>query len=110
MKLITIDDKSYALDLKKISSYLFKGDWPKEINITEIFDGDSKLEKKQVTETKVSGGNRADTEENIKYNVIQMMLTVLFESETTDSTEIDFGTSICFNTMIAEGFLYEVVE
>lgn len=105
---ISIDDKAYALDLTKLNEYLFvKKPQPREVDIVEVFNGDNVLQQKQITETKVTGNDSGGAEENIKYDTIKMLLSVLLNQDMIIE-EIDLSTSIALNTLIKECILIEI--
>lgn len=112
--LITINGKVYAFNLQKMCDFISKQSG-KDVKETEIidsynFEGKKKeLAGKTVREASTFG-NGTDT---IVYDLIKVVLiqVIAFDSVDPDITldELPFGTKLAFNTLITEGFLYEII-
>jgi len=110
--LISINDKYYAFNLQKICDFISKTAG-KDVKETEIidsytFEGKKKeLAGKTVREASAFGNGQ----ETIVYDLIKIILIQVIAYDSIDDIsleELPFGTKIAFNTLINEGFLYEI--
>ena len=110
--LITINGKCYAFNLTKICDFITK-QTGKDVKETEIidsynFEGKKKeLAGKTVREASTFGTGL----ETIVYDLIKIVViqVIAFDSEEDIALDdLPFGTKIAFNTLITEGFLYEI--
>lgn len=133
--LFQIDGEAYALDLNKISEFVFSShnDKNSETSISEVYaktdeeiDDNSKLKliSKEISENRLNGNNGIDT---IKYDLVRQLLEIvmnigetvpknngMFVEQTIDAQKngsfenLSVGEMIAFNTFINEGFLINV--
>lgn len=113
--MITYNDKSYAFKLEKILNFYANGEngKNKETEIIDIYEMDAdnspKIVSKQTREVK---SNSPTQNENIRYDLIKMFISVLLENNTDvkndDEITFDIGTSLAFNTLLDNGYLYEI--
>ena len=110
--LVTISGKYYAFNLTKICDFITK-QTGKDVKETEIidsynFEGKKKeLSGKTVREASTYGTG-SDT---IVYDLIKIVLIQVIAYDSEEDISLDdlpFGTKIAFNTLITEGFLYEI--
>lgn len=113
--LIKVDGRYFSFDLKKICEFITKktGENSREREILDSYEfgdeGNKRQSSKTIRELTVPGGNG---QENIVYDLIKIFIiqVVAFDSERSDIEieDLPFGTKIAFNTLITEGFLYEL--
>ena len=107
---LTINDKKYALNLKKICEFMFKmtGDNASEREIIESYDSEiTKLSGRTIRELKTATNGM----ESIVYDLLKMIVVQVIAYDNTENDDIEympFGTKIAFNTLIKEGFLIEI--
>ena len=111
--MLKIYDKYYAFDLTKMCDFIseYTNKELKENEIIESFDytkeTDNKLAGKTVRETK----SPVNGHENIIYDMVKIFIIQVVaydDPESVDFEDLPFGTKLAFNTLIKEGFLYEV--
>lgn len=114
MLIATIGDKNYGFDLKKIISFISNSKENKETEILDNYDSDNdageiKLVSKQIRESKSNGLTQIET---LKYDMVKMLMSILLDTDITTNTdnieEFDLGTSLAFNTLLNEGFIFEI--
>lgn len=117
--MIRISGKEYAIDIKKIFEFVNYSDksTSSEQEITDgyemIDDGKGSLKQtsKVIRELKTPGNSQID---NIKYDLVKSLISMLLTFDDTDrdydEDDLPFGVKITLNTLIAEGFLYEIVK
>jgi hypothetical protein len=106
--MINVGDKTYYIDIKKLFKFV---EYSNQNNHkeTEITDGYDVSENsvatnttKVIREITTPADNQTD---NIRYDFVKSMLTDVLSME---NGELDFGTEICFNTLIKFGILVEM--
>lgn len=132
--LFQIEGEIYALDLNKISEFVFSSRMDKnsEMTISEVyaktdenFDENSQLKliSKEISENKLNGNNGVDT---IKYDLVRQLLDIIMsigvnnkngnmfveqqlETQNDGTLEnMSVGEMIAFNTFVNEGFLINI--
>jgi hypothetical protein len=107
--MIELAGKTYYInidELFKLIEYSNKTE-TKEQEITDGYEYDEDEKKltavsKMVREIKTPADSQTD---NIRYDFIKMMIGQIISSE---ENVLDFGTEICFNTLIKKGILVEL--
>ena len=111
--MLKIYDKYYAFDLGKMCDFISErtNKEIKENEILETFDyskdSDNKLSAKTVREAKTG----VNGHENIVYDMLKIFIIQVVaydDPESMDFDDLPFGTKLAFNTLIKEGFLYEL--
>ena len=111
--MLKIYDKYYAFDIAKMCDFVAEqtNKEIKENEIIERFDysreSDNKLAEKSVREAKTG----VNGHENIVYDMLKIFIIQVVaydDPESVDFDDLPFGTKLAFNTLIKEGFLYEV--
>ena len=124
--MIKLGNKAYAIDMSKIMRWV--STTPQEernilTTITQvqplqttdygIDDEDVSIEvaSKEITENKTTLN---DTMNNVRYDLIKMILSELFtytnNESNSDWTPLSFTQKICFNTLAKEGIIYEIID
>ena len=124
--MLKLGNKAYAIDISKIMRWV--STTPQEernilTTITQvqplqttdygIDDEDVSIEvaSKEITENKTTLN---DTMNNVRYDLIKMILSELFtytnNESNSDWTPISFTQKICFNTLVKEGIIYEIID
>ena len=124
--MIKLGNKAYAIDISKIMRWVSTTP-PEERNILttitqvqplqtagyDIDDEDVSIEvaSKEITENKTTLN---DTMNNVRYDLIKMILSELFtytnNESNSDWTPLSFTQKICFNTLAKEGIIYEIID
>ena len=110
--LISINGKYYAFNLTRICDYISK-QCGKDVKETEIIDSYSfEGKKKEIAgKTVREASTFGNGQETIVYDLIKVVLIQVIAFDATDDIsleELPFGTKLAFNTLITEGFLYEI--
>ena len=119
-------DKIYAINISKIMRWVSTTPQEERNILTtitqvqplktadyDIDDEDVSIEvaSKEITENKTTLN---DTMNNVRYDLIKMIISELFtyRNETDDSNyaPITFTQKICFNTLVKEGIIYEIID
>ena len=124
--MLKLGNKAYAIDISKIMRWV--STTPQEernilTTITQvqplqttdygIDDEDVSIEvaSKEMTENKTTLN---DTMNNVRYDLIKMILSELFtytnNESNSDWTPLSFTQKICFNTLAKEGIIYEIID
>ena len=124
--MLKLGNKAYAIDISKIMRWV--STTPQEernilTTITQvqplqttdygIDDEDVSIEvaSKEITENKATLN---DTMNNVRYDLIKMILSELFTHPNNESnndwTPLSFTQKICFNTLAKEGIIYEILD
>ena len=124
--MLKLGNKAYAIDISKIMRWV--STTPQEernilTTITQvqplqttdygIDDEDVSIEvaSKEITENKTTLN---DTMNNIRYDLIKLILSELFtytnNESNSDRTPLSFTQKICFNTLAKEGIIYEILD
>ncbi len=124
--MLKLGNKAYAIDISKIMRWV--STTPQEernilTTITQvqplqttdygIDDEDVSIEvaSKEITENKTTLN---DTMNNVRYDLIKMILSELFtytnNENNSDWTPLSFTQKICFNTLAKEGIIYEIID
>lgn len=124
--MLKLGNKAYAIDISKIMRWV--STTPQEernilTTITQvqplqttdygIDDEDVSIEvaSKEITENKTTLN---DTMNNIRYDLIKLILSELFtytnNESNSDWTPLSFTQKICFNTLAKEGIIYEILD
>lgn len=124
--MLKLGNKAYAIDISKIMRWV--STTPQEernilTTITQvqplqttdygIDDEDVSIEvaSKEITENKATLN---DTMNNVRYDLIKMILSELFTHPNNESnndwTPLSFTQKICFNTLAKEGIIYEIID
>jgi hypothetical protein len=110
IELLTIGDKKYAFDVEALTNFIMYSDLNKsqETEIIDSYDG-GKVVSKTVRELTTPGNAQID---NIKYDLIKMFIVqiITYDEDVRDIEEVPFGVKLCLNTLIAYGFLNEIIE
>lgn len=107
---IYIGQKIYAMDLQRIADFCLVSDKLKnrESEVTEGYEVNDEngpeLVSKVVREIKTNGNPQNDT---IKYDLIRIFIDVVLSAEGI-VPEMTTGMKIAFNTLLANGFIYEI--
>lgn len=124
--MIKLGNKAYAIDISKIMRWVSTTPQEERNILTtitqvqplqtagyDIDDEDVSIEvaSKEITENKTTLN---DTMNNVRYDLIKMIISELFtyRNETTDNNyaPITFTQRICFNTLVKEGIIYEIID
>lgn len=104
---------NYFLNLEEIIKFIFECENDRDVasEIQEDFekiDGAMKLRNKMVKEVKTRLDN--SNESTIRYDLIKIFLTSLFElpSQIEDSEDLTLGHTIVLNTMLNNNMLIEI--
>ena len=109
---IYIGNSIYAMNLQKIADFCLVSDKlkNKESEVTEGYevtdDNGPELVSKVVREIKTNGNPQNDT---IKYDLIRLFIDAVLASEGI-LPEMTIGAKIAFNTLLDNGFIYEITE
>ena len=124
--MLKLGNKAYAIDISKIMRWV--STTPQEernilTTITQvqplqttdygIDDEDVSIEvaSKEITENKTTLN---DTMNNVRYDLIKMILSELFtytnNESNSDWSPLSFTQKICFNTLAKEGIIYEIID
>lgn len=124
--MLKLGNKAYAIDISKIMRWV--STTPQEernilTTITQvqplqttdygIDDEDVTIDvaSKEITENKTTLN---DTMNNVRYDLIKMILSELFTYTNNESnsgwTPLSFTQKICFNTLAKEGIIYEILD
>lgn len=124
--MLKLGNKAYAIDISKIMRWV--STTPQEernilTTITQvqplqttdygIDDEDVSIDvaSKEITENKTTLN---DTMNNVRYDLIKMILSELFtytnNESNSDWTPLSFTQKICFNTLAKEGIIYEILD
>ena len=124
--MLKLGNKAYAIDISKIMRWV--STTPQEernilTTITQvqplqttdygIDDEDVTIDvaSKEITENKTTLN---DTMNNVRYDLIKMILSELFthtnNESNSDWTLLSFTQKICFNTLAKEGIIYEIID
>ena len=124
--MLKLGNKAYAIDISKIMRWV--STTPQEernilTTITQvqplqttdygIDDEDVTIDvaSKEITENKTTLNN---TMNNVRYDLIKMILSELFtytnNESNSDWTPLSFTQKICFNTLAKEGIIYEILD
>ena len=124
--MLKLGNKAYAIDISKIMRWVSTTP-QEERNILKtitqvqplqttdygIDDEDVSIEvaSKEITENKATLN---DTMNNVRYDLIKMILSELFTHPNNESnndwTPLSFTQKICFNTLAKEGIIYEIID
>lgn len=106
---ISVEGKQYRINVSKLFELVSISDKSekREQEITDGYDynnGDGTMHpvSKMIREIKTKGNTNID---NIRYDFFKMLLVPVLQE---NGIVLDFGTSICFNTLIAEGVLIPI--
>jgi len=111
--LLKIYDKYYAFNLAKMCDFISEHT-NKEITeneITETFDYTKETDKKLSGKTVREAKTPVNGHENIIYDMLKIFIIQVVaydDPESVDFDDLPFGTKLAFNTLIKEGFLYEI--
>lgn len=124
--MLKIGDKIYAIDISKIMQWVSttpQGERNILTTITQVQpiqtvdyeiddeDGSIEVASKEITENKTTLN---ETMNNIRYDLIKMILSELFtyknETDGGNYAPITFTQKICFNTLVKEGIIYEIID
>ena len=124
--MLKIGDKIYAIDISKIMQWVSttpQGERNILTTITQVQpiqavdyeiddeDGSIEVASKEITENKTTLN---ETMNNIRYDLIMMILSELFtyknETDSSNYVPITFTQKICFNTLVKEGIIYEIID
>lgn len=124
--MLKIGDKIYAIDISKIMQWVSttpQGERNILTTITQVQpiqavdyeiddeDGSIEVASKEITENKTTLN---ETMNNIRYDLIKMILSELFtyknETDGSNYVPITFTQKICFNTLVKEGIIYEIID
>lgn len=124
--MLKIGDKIYAIDISKIMQWVSttpQGERNILTTITQVQpiqtvdyeiddeDGTIEVASKEITENKTTLN---ETMNNIRYDLIKMILSELFtyknETDGSNYVPITFTQKICFNTLVKEGIIYEIID
>lgn len=114
--IITLNDKTYAFSLNKILDFCQSGEKSRETEIIDTYEMDEHNTPKAVNkQTREVKNNQPTQNENIRYDLIKMLITTLLENNNAAGNEIDMepfdlGTSLAFNTLLSDNFIYEINE
>ena len=119
-------DKIYAINISKIMRWVSTTPQEERNILTtitqvqplqttdyDIDDEDISIEvaSKEITENKTTLN---DTMNNVRYDLIKMILSELFthpnNESNSDWTLLSFTQKICFNTLAKEGIIYEITD
>ena len=109
---IYIGNKIYAMNLQKIADFCLVSDKlkNKESEVTEGYEvtdeNGPELVSKVVREIKTNGNPQNDT---IKYDLIRIFIDTVLAAEGM-MPEMTTGMKIAFNTLVENGFLYEITD
>lgn len=109
---IYIGNSVYAMNLQKIADFCLVSDKlkNKESEVTEGYevtdDNGPELVSKVVREIKTNGNPQNDT---IKYDLIRLFIDAVLSAEGI-LPEMTTGMKIAFNTLLDNGFIYEITE
>jgi hypothetical protein len=115
---IVYNDKKYAFDLNKIKEFcvVSSKETGKETEVIEAYELDTdemmKMTSKTCRDVKGAGNPQNDT---IMYDLVKMFILPLVTNEQTFLTDgatitSEFSISLCLNTMLDMGFLYEIKD
>lgn len=111
--LIEFNGKTYYLDLDKIIEFCLKSE-TKNVRDSEITEGYEKIDEENNSLTLTSRVIRESTgfsnpqNDMITYDIIKMLLSVVFSDSFTLETTVLLNNIIVFNTMLKMGFLNEI--
>ena len=124
--MLKLGNKAYAIDISKIMRWVSTTTQEERIILTTITqvqplqttdygidDEDVSIEvaSKEITENKATLN---DTMNNVRYDLIKMILSELFTHPNNESnndwTPLSFTQKICFNTLAKEGIIYEIID
>lgn len=105
--------KKYSLNFNKLKEVCLSSSndgGNKEFEISQAYEtdenGELKLSNKVEHETRIIGNQQNDM---IVYDIVKLLIISLLEnSNTEESFELDFGTCLTINTLIDWGIIYEV--
>lgn len=121
MKVFKVGETAYAINLNKLIEWISSNsdDDNKSVqsSVTEVWsqadeDNDSlSLMSKELTDVRQEDNSMA----SVKYDIIKEMLNVIYDINystdgTITKTERDFtiSESLCFNTLLMQGIIYEI--
>lgn len=108
--MITIDDTIYIFDIEAIYDFVNYSDRveTKEKEIIDSYEG-SKVVGKTIRELTAPGNAAID---NIKYDLVKTFLiqVITYEGDVITLADVPFGTKLAINTLIANGFLKEIIS
>ena len=124
--MLKLGNKTYAIDISKIMRWVSTTPHEERNILTTITqvqplqttdygidDEDVSIEvaSKEITENKTTLN---DTMNNVRYDLIKMILSELFtytnNESNSDWTPLSFTQKICFNTLSKEGIIYEITD
>lgn len=124
--MIKLGNKAYAIDISKIMRWVsttpqeernilttIKQVQPLQTADYDIDDEDVSIEvaSKEITENKTTLN---DTMNNVRYDLIKMIISELFTYTNNESNSnwdiLSFTQKICFNTLVKEGIIYEIID
>ena len=124
--MLKLGNKAYAIDISKIMRWVSTTPQEERNILTtitqvqplqtadyDIDDEDVSIEvaSKEITENKTTLN---ETMNNIRYDLIKMILSELFtyknETDGSNYVPITFTQKICFNTLVKEGIIYEIID
>lgn len=124
--MLKLGNKAYAIDISKIMRWVSTTPQEERNILTtitqvqplqttdyDIDDEDVSIEvaSKEITENKTTLN---DTMNNVRYDLIKMIISELFTYTNNESDgnwkALSFTQRICFNTLVKEGIIYEIID
>lgn len=124
--MLKLGNKAYAIDISKIMRWVSTTPQEERNILTtitqvqplqtagyDIDDEDVSIEvaSKEITENKTTLN---DTMNNVRYDLIKMIISELFTYTNNESDgnwkALSFTQRICFNTLVKEGIIYEITD
>lgn len=124
--MLKLGNKAYAINISKIMRWVSTTPQEERNILTtitqvqplqtadyDIDDEDVSIEvaSKEITENKTTLN---DTMNNVRYDLIKMIISELFTYTNNESDgnwkALSFTQRICFNTLVKEGIIYEIID
>lgn len=122
MKVFKVGDTAYAINLNKLIEWVSSNDDDNksvQSSVTEVWSqADEEDERLSLMSKELTDVRQEDNSlTSVKYDIVKEMLGVIYDiNYSTDGTairtdrELTISESLCFNTLLMQGIIYEIDE
>lgn len=122
MKVFKVGDTAYAINLNKLVEWVSSNDDDNksvQSSVTEVWSqADEEDERLSLMSKELTDVRQEDNSlTSVKYDIVKEMLGVIYDiNYSTDGTairtdrELTISESLCFNTLLMQGIIYEIDE
>lgn len=122
MKVFKVGDTAYAINLNKLIEWVSSNDDDNksvQSSVTEVWSqADEEDERLSLMSKELTDVRQEDNSlTSVRYDIVKEMLGIIYEiNYSTDGTairtdrELTISESLCFNTLLMQGIIYEIDE